>query len=84
MAERKHFDDLWLSKEDLEHFRNVRALATLAEAGHPGINEEAARRYIVADMEILAQFRQKYDIPYDESVGFSLIDGMILDMEDEA
>ena len=53
MAERKHFDDLWLSKEDLEHFRNVRALATLAEAGHPGINEEAARRYIVADMEIL-------------------------------
>ena len=84
MAERKHFDDLWLSKEDLEHFRNVRALATLAEAGHPGLEVGEAQRYIVSDMAILDEFRKKYDIPYDESVGFSLIDGMILDMEDEA
>jgi hypothetical protein len=83
LSARKQYEDMWLSREDLQRLRDARTMSEVAQSGNPAISPDDAQRFLIEDVAMLEYLREKYDIPPDESVGFSLIDGMILDLDEE-
>lgn len=82
MANRKLYDDAFIEHADLCRLRQCRSLASVAESGNSNMSVEEAATAFHNDMSMLAELRKKYQIPVDESVGFSLLDGAIIDTEE--
>jgi hypothetical protein len=83
MGMRKQYENLYLEPGDLTRLRDVRVMSVLAESGNPSMNLVDASRHLIAELEFLFELRQKYQIPPEDGVGFSLVDGMVVEIEDE-
>lgn len=82
MADRKLYGGS-LSNADLVTLRAVRLRASVANSGNSNMSVDEAMEAFDADIRLIAELRERYEIPEDESVGFSLIDGAIIDVDEE-
>jgi hypothetical protein len=80
---RKQYEGLWLHPDDLDLLRRVRARSIVAESGNPAMTVEEAQQAQVDEAVTLASLRQKYDIPPEEAVAFSMLDGMVMETDEE-
>jgi hypothetical protein len=82
MAIRKIFLNLHLSEEEFEELSVAHARMEVAMSGHPSITPEAAIEWIRDYYRTERKFRIHYQIPDDEQVAFSLVDGAIMEVDD--
>jgi hypothetical protein len=73
----------YVSEGDLQRIRFSFARCRVADSGNPNMGVEEAVETFLEDYELERELRKKYDFEEDESLRYSLVDGAILEADEE-